>query len=284
MAGSPRAADDAAAMTLRRLAFLATVAAGTVAVASAASTRGNGQGDAMPPRAADLPSFQLVFDGRHAPATFPTPSGLQHEGPFTSSASLCPAGSATDVGLGSSPETAVRRFTCAGGTGGFTANVGPLPAEHGGRGLWQIVDGSGAIATLRGRGTWTSVITAGNPADPATIRFRSTWQGVADLDDSPPAIAITAARARKLRRPRGAFRLRVGFTLHDQESPISYSLVVLDPRSLREWTRGGATTSGVVSLVVRARPAKRSRVLRLRISATDLVGNEAFAGKAVRIR
>jgi hypothetical protein len=81
-------------------------------------------------------SFRLVFDGRHNAA-------LLHEGTFTSSASFCPSGSAADVSVEATTDTALRRFTCLGGGGDFSARIAPLPAEHGGTGTWQIVDGTG---------------------------------------------------------------------------------------------------------------------------------------------
>jgi hypothetical protein len=152
--------------------------------------------------------FQLVFDGKHTPS-------LLHEGPFTTSAAFCPSGQAVDTGVDSATETALRKFTCAGSSGGFTARVGRLPAEDGGSGTWQIVEGSGPLADLRGKGIWSSVRLGGNPTDPATITFRSTWKGVADLDAAPPTVAAQKRSAQKLRRPKGAYRVRLVLTLND---------------------------------------------------------------------
>ncbi len=66
-------------------------------------------------------------------------------------AATCPSGSAADVSVEATTDTALRRFTCAGG-GDFSARIAPLPAEHGGTGTWQIVDGTGPLAGLRGKG------------------------------------------------------------------------------------------------------------------------------------
>src|SRR4051812_41691292 len=63
-------------------------------------------------------SFQLVFDGKHN-------AELLHEGTFTTSSPLCLSGSAMDVSVEATTDTAVRRFTCAAG-GDFTAKVTPL--------------------------------------------------------------------------------------------------------------------------------------------------------------
>src|SRR5689334_6940845 len=144
-------------------------------------------------------TFHLVFDGRHNAA-------FLHEGTFVSGASWCAAGSAADESMTPSTDTAVRRFTCAGG-GDFTATVQPLPAEHGGSGTWQIVAGTGPLAELRGKGTFTSVRLTGSSNDPATITFRSTWDGVADFDATPPALGI-AGSAHVLNRTQRVYRLR----------------------------------------------------------------------------
>jgi hypothetical protein len=118
--------------------------------------------------------FGLVLDGRHRP-------DLTHEGTFTTSASFCPSGSAVDL-TETTLHTVLGEFACAGSTDSFTAQVSPTPAEHGGTGSWKIVAGKGALATLRGKGTWTSVRLSGSDADPASITFRSTWHGVTDFD------------------------------------------------------------------------------------------------------
>src|SRR6476659_7771765 len=91
-------------------------------------------------------SFQLVFDGKHQ-------ANLLHEGTFTTSSSSCPTGTTEDVSIDEPTLTAMRQFTCDAGSS-FMAKVGPLPAEHGGAGAWQIVAGSGALADLRGKGTF----------------------------------------------------------------------------------------------------------------------------------
>lgn len=224
--------------------------------------------------------FQLVFDGKHTPS-------LLHEGPFTTSASFCPSGYAIDTGVDSSTETALRTFTCAGSAGAFTARVGRLPAEHGGSGTWQIVEGTGPLADLRGKGTWTSVRLSGNVTDPASITFRSTWKGAADLDASPPTIALAKRSAQKLRRPKGAYRLRLVLSLNDAAgNAVSYTLAVIDPHRPFDWlaTKSGTTSSGTASLSLRIRPTKRTRILRLKIDASDAVGNATAFATTLRLR
>jgi hypothetical protein len=226
------------------------------------------------------PSFRLVFDGKHNAA-------LLHEGTFTTSASFCPSGSAADVSVEATTDTALRRFACSGGGGDFSARIAPLPAEHGGMGTWQIVDGTGPLADLRGKGTWTSTRLSGRPDDPATITFRSSWEGVAAFDVSPPASAITSATARKLKRPKGAYAMRVVLSLTDNGGDlVSYLFQVVDPRKPRSSLiyKLGQTSSGSAALTFRIKPAKGTRALRVDVVATDAVGNETPAKKLLRLR
>jgi hypothetical protein len=76
------------------------VATGGLLVAVAAGAMAAAGGAADGARKAPA-AFRLVFDGKHTPA-------LQHEGPFTTSASFCLAGSAADISVESSTDTAVR--------------------------------------------------------------------------------------------------------------------------------------------------------------------------------
>jgi hypothetical protein len=181
-------------------------------------------------------------------------------------------------------ETAVRTFRCSGSADEFTARVKPLPAEHGGQGSWQIVEGSGALANLRGKGTWTSVRLSGND-NPTSITFRSTWQGVADFDASPPTIAVSRSSARKLRRPKGAYVLGVVLSFGDSPgSAVSYELTAIDPRTSLEVSKFGETSTGTASVALRVRPTRRTRILRINVEATDPLGNAGQLATTLRIR
>ena len=59
--------------------------------------------------------------------------------------------------------------------------------------LTQIIDGTGPLANLHGKGTFTSSLVSGHSDDPPTIVFRSTWNGVADFDAQPPTVVLKAA-------------------------------------------------------------------------------------------
>ena len=255
-------------VNVRRLAVLAAVL--ITAVLAATASRGA--------RTATAP-FHLVFDGKHNAA-------LLHEGSFTTSSSFCSSGSAADVSIDSTTDTSLRRFDC-GSAGDFTAEVTPLPAEHGGIGSWQIVAGSGSLADLRGKGNWTSTRLTGRPDDPATITFRSTWDGVADFDVSPPTIGLSSSSARKVNRPKGAYTLRVALSLKDAEGDlVVYTVQVVDPRKPVHVLayRVGQTRTGSATLTVRVKPAKRTRTLQVKIDASDAVGNESSLAKTVRLR
>jgi hypothetical protein len=223
-------------------------------------------------------TFHLVFDGRHNAA-------LLHEGTFVSGASWCASGSAADQTVTPSTDTAVRRFSCAGG-GDFTAKVQPLPAEHGGSGTWQIVAGTGALADLRGKGTFTSVRVSGSSDDPATITFRSTWDGVADFDATPPTVGI-AGSALVLNRTQRVYRLRVVLSLTDASAgPIAYVLEVVDPRKPAASLiyKLGKATAATVTSSFRIRISKGAKALRVTLGATDAVGNDASTSKTVRLK
>ena len=133
-------------------------------------------------------SFQLVFDGHHVAAQCPpacNAEGLVHVGTFTTNDARCLSGHGEDVAQSYEGRevVATRLFACDGSSATFTATVYPFIAEHGiGTGEWQIVSGTGPLADLRGKGSFSSVITSGDLDNSATMTFRSTWTGVVDLD------------------------------------------------------------------------------------------------------
>jgi len=224
-------------------------------------------------------SFQLVFNGKHQ-------ANLLHEGTFTTSSTRCPSGTAADVSIDEATLTATRRFSCAAG-GDFTATVGPLPAEHGGSGSWQIVDGSGPLTDLRGKGTFTSVRLSGDPNDPETITFRSTWTGVAALDATPPTVSVTHWQAKKLARPKRTYRVRLGLSMPDNGGgAVSYALQLVDPRKPSNAIvfKTGNTATGSVTRSFRIRVGKHTRRLRLKVDASDVLGNQSAFAKTFRLR
>jgi hypothetical protein len=224
-------------------------------------------------------SLQLVFEGKHN-------SQLLHDGTFTASSSYCSVGTAADVATDEATLTATRQFTCnAGGT--FTAKVNPLPAEHGGNGTWQIVSGSGPLADLRGKGTFTSVRTGGDPSDPETITFRSTWIGVADLDATPPVTTVTHWHLKKLKHPKRTYTVKIALSLTDNGGgAVSYALELADSKKPSNALvyKAGKTTSGTVSKSFRIKVGKHTRRLRLKVDIGDEVGNESSFTKTYRLK
>jgi hypothetical protein len=232
----------------------------------------------LAPGAATAPTFQLVFDGRHNAA-------LLHEGTFTTSSSWCPSGTALDVGVDATTDTATRRFTCATG-GDFTATVRPLPAEHGGNGVWQIVAGTGPLSNLRGKGVFTSARLTGSSDDPSTITFHSSWSGIADFDTTAPAVTLTGATARRLKRPKLTCSFRAVLTLSDTDGPMSYIVDVVDPRKPFSSLvyKLGSISSGTLTVNRRVKVRRGTRFLRIKIDVSDAVGNQSAFAKTIRLR
>jgi hypothetical protein len=249
----------------------------SIAVLVVAATLGSAGAQAAPQ------TFGLVFNGSHLPAPFPTPTGLIHVGPFTTTSSLCPSGYGQDIAQ--TDQTATRLFTCDGSGATFTATVTPHLAEHGGAGTWQIISGTGALADLRGEGTWQSVRLSGTDADQASINFRSTWTGTVDLDATPPTISLLRATKQKLARPAHTYVVRLRLAIRDASgNSVSYDVALND--TVKPFTtlvvRGGTTAGGTVAPVFRVRA--KGRALRLKVDAADDVGNTASFAATIRLR
>jgi len=229
-------------------------------------------------------SLELVMNGFHSAAGPPEKFsfGFRHEGPFTASAPFCSSGYAVDLELLSG--TALRQITCADGSAGITVRKYVLQANaqftHE-EGTWTIVEGTGAYLTLRGKGTYVSDFVSGNPADHITTTFRETWRGVIDFDVTPPEVSISRASAKRLRRPKGAYSIRIAFSARDGNEGNAVSYVI----SVKGYPvyRSGTTTSGTVSTTLRVRPSARVRRLRLVVVASDPVGNQTRVARQLRL-
>ena len=220
--------------------------------------------------------FDLVFEGRHEVAA-DSPVGLWHVGRFTASGSFCSAGSATTIEMrGNTPADAEgkRVLTCADGSGSATALVFPMESEHGGTGSWRIISGTGDYAKLRGRGTFRSVRTGGDPDVFESITFRSTWAGVADRDDTPPGLAVSRMSVARLSRPPGSYILGIAFSAQEAQGNAVRYLIDVRVRGRFLASRVGEMASGKTSATIRVRPAKNVRRLHVEITASDPLGNE----------
>jgi hypothetical protein len=227
-------------------------------------------------------AFTLTFDGAHVPDTS-LPGGIRHEGRFTASAPACAAGTAADIeDVVVEPLTVLRQFTCDDGTGTFVVLIPGARSEHGGSGTWQIVRGTGRYETLRGTGRYDSVITAGSQTDFLSIKYRATWTGTADFDVTPPAVKV-AAKATKLVKPKGTYTLKVSLAMPQEVgSRITYTASVTAGR-FDLLARLGATSTGRVAFSGRIKPPSGARRIRIRVVATDPVGNAGTTAAAVAL-
>jgi len=233
--------------------------------------------------------FRLVFVGHTILAGYPSPSGAAHVGTFTTSSALCPSGSGQDIaetelGVGT------RLFTCDGSGATFTATINPHIGEYTGAGSWQITAGTGALADLRGEGSFSSVLTSGDtsdiPGNLLALAFVSTWEGMVALDAAPPAITVSKDAATQLKRPAGTYRLRLAFSLSDAGGgTVSYTLTIVDPATLDTLVRKTGSTSGAaIAASFSVKPAARGRSLRLEIDASDQVGNAATLKRTIALK
>jgi hypothetical protein len=132
---------------------------------------------------------------------------------------------------------------------------------------------------LRGIGTYSGQLISGNPDQFDTIVYRTVWQGTVDFDTEAPTVTI-AAKATKLKRPRGTYSLRV--TLRAQGDDVKYELRVSTASTLLE-LRNGSTRSGQANLKLAIKPG-RARTVQLVVAASDAVGNETKATRSVKLR
>jgi hypothetical protein len=83
-------------------------------------------------------------------------------------------------------------LTCDDGSGALTVRLVDTEAERtpGRTGIWQVIEGSGSYAELRGMGTLTGVRLGDDAAQPETLRFRTEWKGLIDFDVVAPPIVV----------------------------------------------------------------------------------------------
>ena len=242
---------------------------------------------AAPARTAETP-FELTFEGELTPPLFPSTAG----GMFTSRAPFCASGTfvAADAGF---------RFTCGDGTGSLTVLLG-LNA------MWPIHEGTGRYADLRGSLSLRSeVLCEPWRGESCDLRKPIPWWGTlvgvvdsgaerdqpgadpvapAEADTVAPTVAFSRATARKLRRPAGAYALRVGITLRDDVAVnrVWYTLHA-SAGGVELARRIGTTRTGAVSLTLRIRPPAGARTVRLALTGADPFENEASVSRALRL-
>lgn len=231
---------------------------------------------AVPATAAPSP-ITLALDGLH-------PLGATvHKGTFTAAQPLCASGTWLGNGVGG------RVFTCADGTGTFTATFdGELEHAQGARGPWAIFEGTGQYADVRGKGTATvdsSTPTDGTPGAPEWT-FNDTWQGVVDHDAVAPSIRLGQAKATRLTTPKGWVSLRIAFTSSDNGAGNAVAYAVsyeISADAYQFGRRTGTATSSRVAVVFKLKPQKSARHVKVEIVAVDPVGNERHLVRTVKL-
>jgi hypothetical protein len=240
------------------------------------------------PTARNAPSFALAFGGTRSAVSSDAAFsfGTRTEGPFDASAPMCASGYAVDLEyrVRANWITGLRRFACSDGSGSITARTWVLGMDEASgdeEGIWKIVEGSGRYETLRGIGTY---VAGRSGARNSTGAMFERWEGVADYDASPPLVAISTLRVAKPRKPNGAYVVRVGFLAGDypERSPVDF-LVTANSRFLLG-AKEGTTTSGKASVSLRLRPVTGGRTIKLRIVASDRVGNYRTLERTIELR
>jgi hypothetical protein len=274
------------------MALVAVGLAGVVAVSAATALAARSEPSA----------FELTVEGTWEWNVYWGPF-QEGTGTFRSRAPFCATGTfVEDPYVGGATTW---RLTCADGTGGLTVSVFDEFVFR-----WQIVDGSGSYAGLRGGGSLRSGEALGSPsyAPGSLVTWRGTLVGVVDWGAEPdqpedadaptnadtvaPTIAIASARAAKLSRPAGAYSIKLALALRDdvEGNPVSYTLRVTTAGAVRFGggrelaNESGTTESGSVSTTLRVSPPnKRARSVQLRLSASDPVGNEVSLVRPLRL-
>ena len=190
-----------------------------------------------------------------------------------------------------------RRYTCADGSGSLTLAVsGPdgARATTPGGGQWTMASRDpAAIWACVGRGPPSESCSSGDPWDFASpIEVRTTLQGLVAADAVAPSLAFTSASVTKLRRPAGAYSIKVALSLRDdvEGSTVAYMLRVKDAetrlhrRLIDLASKEGKTASGSVSTALRVVPgSKRARSVQLLLSGSDPVGNEVSLTRSLKL-
>jgi hypothetical protein len=224
-------------------------------------------------------ALTLHYNGAHLHDAS-LPAGVRHVGRFTASAPFCATGTATDVrDVEIEPLSVMRVHTCDDGSGSVTAWMPGVLGEHGGNGTWQIVDGTGRYATLRGVGTYTGHIISGDPQVPESVVYETSWQGIVDFDAVAPTLTATAT-AKKLRHPKRTYVVK---TLVDAHEAASYSVDIRAGKSFLAYKKA-QTTSGRATVKSRVGAPRGVRDLTVIVTAADAVGNESTTTLSVKLK
>jgi hypothetical protein len=225
-------------------------------------------------------TFEINLEGRYEPvAVDETGVWYQTRGTFSSGPPFCTTGKFADLGEGVGRTT--RQFTCDDDTGTLTVSFTQSqyePAPPGaGEGIWRILDATGSYAGLRGRGSLRGELLGGEMSDPGSVTWRSTFHGAVDRDAVAPTVALPRAKVTKLRRPSGAYAIKLALALRDdaEGNAVTYMVRATAVRTELVRTFGTATTP-IVPVTLRIWPQNaRVKKVRIQVVAEDPIGNSA---------
>ena len=200
--------------------------------------------------------------------------GSRPAGTFRSGAPYCAAGSVLELRRGLSGRwiTTDRRFTCSDGSGSVTARMWLMGMDEGARfeeGVWRIVAGTGVYTTLRGMGAYTRALVDGEGGATA----REVWAGDADFDAVAPRVGISAISVGRAVARDGSHVVLVALTAKDGEHGSGVDFIVSARNRFLLAAKSGRIVSGAAAVALRVRPGTGGRTIRLKVEATDRVGN-----------
>jgi hypothetical protein len=215
-----------------------------------------------------------------------------HEGTFTATAPLCPKGKWE--GDSEAEGDGLRVFTCANGTGTFTADfvgdsehyVGeatdPAHPERTGIGPWAISEGTGKWTKLRGKGIATTLKTTG--PDSLPIVFTSVWKGVVDFDTAGPTVKVIALKVKRAPTRRGTSGLTVSFTAKDnvRANPLTYRVSATSGQYFK--AKLGKISGATTTVVFAVNGREADREVEVNVHVFDPWDNETLITKTVRLR
>jgi hypothetical protein len=257
--------------------FAAVVAATVVAAFAALVT-------AAPSRSssAAVQDVTLELSGSH-------PADLTyHVGTFTATAPLCPKGKwegdSEEEGEG------LRVFTCANGSGTFTADfvgdsehyVGNSDPRHPGSGPWAISEGTGKWKKLRGKGTATTLTSSGPDSSP--IVFTSEWKGSVDFDTTGPTVKVVSVKVKRAATRRGTSALTVSFTARDnvRTNQLTYRVTATSGQYFN--AKLGSVSGAKTTIIFAVNGREADRTLELNLHVFDPWLNETLITKTVKLR
>jgi hypothetical protein len=232
--------------------------------------------------------FELVFNGRHEPATGGAyPLGWRHTGTFTSSAPFCSSGTGVDLAVDLlDGRDDIRLYTCDDGSGSLTLQH-EMFEEHKApwTNTWRILSGTGRYADLRGEGEYRGEFLSGDPEFTLTVVYRSTFSGFVDFDSVAPTITVSSAKITKLKRPAWTYSLQLRLSVRDNlaGNAVSYAVqVVPEGAEIPAAAKADTTKVSKVDMSFRIR-LKGVRAITLQFRAADEVGNTRWSTRRLKM-